>query len=428
MSDEKVDLTKAEDFAKFVDRVEAAAKSLEATGDLMTSITGLRDENKGLAERVEKAEQLLATLEAAKAEKARSIPKMFCGKNEGRQEVREKFSVLKFISAIKDGFTPAAIAKHDAGFEAEIHTETQKKWNDRMKALGTGDTAGGYLLPEEHSGDFIQYLYDNSAAINLGARVITDLTDQIVNIPRLDTKGTAAWFTAGSSITAADHVFGNVGLTPSKVAARVLVNNELFRRRSVPQAEGVIMEDFAMIAQEALDLAALEGTGSGGQPTGIANTSGIGTVTTSGTLNYAKLLSFITTQATANALRGRLGWACHPGIAAKIFGLVDGSSRPLFNQVLANRDNPNGALPMALLGYKMEWSSQMTPGTASPADGILIFGNWAELMVGLWGGVRLEASADAGFANDQTHVRMILEADTKVRHPASFTVASDVDG
>ena len=61
----------------------------------------------------------------------------------------------------------------------------------------------------------------------------------------------------------------------------------------------------------------------------------------------------------------------------------------------------------------------------SPANALL-FGNWDDILVAMWGGLRLKASdtSDDAFSKDQTHIRALLRADTALRHPESFVRAS----
>tara|TARA_R110000824_G_scaffold174733_1_gene352880 strand:- start:1231 stop:1404 length:174 start_codon:yes stop_codon:yes gene_type:complete len=57
----------------------------------------------------------------------------------------------------------------------------------------------------------------------------------------------------------------------------------------------------------------------------------------------------------------------------------------------------------------------------------MCFGNWNDLMVARWGGLRLAASTDGdnAFSLDQTHIRATLRADVAVRQAKSFSYASN---
>jgi HK97 family phage major capsid protein len=81
----------------------------------------------------------------------------------------------------------------------------------------------------------------------------------------------------------------------------------------------------------------------------------------------------------------------------------------------------SGAGPIAdsTAGMPVYTTTQLTRGTA-------ILGNWSELIVGEWAGMRFEASNVAGtaFQNDQTWIKATMLVDFAVRHPESFCLAT----
>ena len=56
----------------------------------------------------------------------------------------------------------------------------------------------------------------------------------------------------------------------------------------------------------------------------------------------------------------------------------------------------------------------------------MLFGNFDDVMIARWGGMRLLASdtSDDAFSKDQTHIRATMRVDVAVRHAESFTYAS----
>ena len=74
-----------------------------------------------------------------------------------------------------------------------------------------------------------------------------------------------------------------------------------------------------------------------------------------------------------------------------------------------------------LLGYPFSISTQMT-APATDDDYSILFGNFADVMVARWGGLRLLASntSDDAFSKDQTHIRATMRMDCALRHPESF--------
>jgi HK97 family phage major capsid protein len=91
----------------------------------------------------------------------------------------------------------------------------------------------------------------------------------------------------------------------------VKLSNELLNL-SLPQAEAVVRQDLTQQLSLAIDLAALRGSGTNGQPTGVANTSGINTISlgTNGSYltNLDLFFDMIAQLEADNALRGKLAF------------------------------------------------------------------------------------------------------------------------
>tara|TARA_R110002033_G_scaffold34843_1_gene72736 strand:- start:583 stop:900 length:318 start_codon:yes stop_codon:yes gene_type:complete len=78
-----------------------------------------------------------------------------------------------------------------------------------------------------------------------------------------------------------------------------------------------------------------------------------------------------------------------------------------------------------LLGFKFRTTTSMTAPTTGPVASTksVLFGNWDDVMVARWGGLRLLASdtSDDAFSKDQTHIRATMRCDVALRHPESFS-------
>ena len=140
-------------------------------------------------------------------------------------------------------------------------------------------------------------------------------------------------------------------------------------------------------------------------PTGIINTSGIGGVTTTGTLTWALMVEFESDLGAANALQGRLAYMFRAAINKATKTTVKESGQASYLQ--------EGGV---MNGYPCLVTEQV------PAQH-LIFGNWAELILALWGA--LDVFGDPYTLGDQGGLvlRGFQDADVGVRHAASFSVA-----
>jgi HK97 family phage major capsid protein len=354
----------------------------------------------------------------------------------GLELEKDKFSFCRALPYIKAG-VPLENWKN-AGVEAEVFRQTAK-----LRTMSTtDDEAGGYLVPAQAMPEFIEMLNAEAVVIRMGARMLPDLVGSPVTIVKQKTGATAYWVGEGDAPTPSDLTVGQVKMVPKKVMALTYVNNELIRRAN-PGAEAIIRQDFAKQLGLAIDLAALRGSGSENQPLGIANTSGINTVTWGTGGNGATLGNSLDLfwkmeheLALDNALSGSLGFLFHPAIrlAMKLTKIpqfsTDDGGWPLIPAIIAAGLVGDRSLAEAI-GYPFATTTQLpinlVVGNKSNCTEVF-FGNWQELLIGQWAGFEILASNVAGtaFATDQTWVRIIAEVDFALRHPESFCLCNDL--
>jgi HK97 family phage major capsid protein len=175
----------------------------------------------------------------------------------------------------------------------------------------------------------------------------------------------------------------------------------------------------------------LDGSGAAGQPTGIMNTAGISSVTmldiagaASGIGSppaIAAMLEFVSDLDGANAPTGSRGWAIHPLFVSEIRQMQVDYGNPSTPLTAVNTSEGFNEF---VLGFKFRQTSQMTAPTVVPASTkSVLFGNWDDVMIARWGGLRLLASdtSDDAFSKDQTHIRATMRCDVALRHPESFS-------
>ena len=328
-------------------------------------------------------------------------------------QARESFSMARACRALaRKDFA-------DAPYEREVFSEMKEK----AMSQGT-DTAGGYIVPEEAITQVIEKLKANVIAYDLGARDMP-CTGVPVSIPKLTTAATGYWVSENSTITSSDLGFEQINMTPKTVAGRVILSN-LLLETSTPTADSIIEQDLAQQLGLAVDLGVLNGGAGGGagEPTGIMQTAGAGTFQTALRSNaaptVAELMEAITDLDSANALRGRLGWAMHPIALSKCRQIEEDGST---TYVPVTAVNTSSGFADTLFGYPVRTSTQMVAPTGSAVDRSILFGNFDDVMIARWGGMRLLASdtSDDAFSKDQTHIRATMRVDVAVRHAESFS-------
>jgi HK97 family phage major capsid protein/HK97 family phage prohead protease len=269
-------------------------------------------------------------------------------------------------------------------------------------------SGGGYLVDTQNMG-FIEILRNRSVAFRMGARRLSGLTGN-VTIPKQSGAGSAYWLaTESTQTTESNQSFSQIALTPKTASAYTEISRNLLLQSS-PGAEGIVSDDLAQIVSLAVDLAALSGSGVSGQPQGITNTTGIGSVTAT-SVNYAKVLEFQTDVATSNVTPARGGYVTTPAAAAVLMA----TSR------FANTDTPlwqGNVWDGTVVGFPAMSTNQLSAG--------MIFGDWSELVIGEWGVLEVEVNPYANFQAGIIGVRAMYSMDVGLRRAFAFSYASSV--
>lgn len=266
-------------------------------------------------------------------------------------------------------------------------------------------TAGGILIGTEVlMGSMIELLRNQTLVAQMGARVMSGLTGNIV-IPKQAGGGTAYWLGETEEVTASDQSFGQIALTPKKLGGLTKYSRELLRQSSI-DVEAFVRQDLMQVLAIAKDLAAIAG-GGGDRPLGILNTTGIGSVTFGAAPTWAKVVEFETTTETANALMGNLAWLTSPAVRGKWKTTSKVANTAEF--LLAGQEAN---------GYRFNATNQVTGGK-------VIFGNWSDLILADWDGLDVTIDPYTNATTGISRTIMFLMTDSIVRQPASFTVSTD---
>ena len=339
------------------------------------------------------------------------------GMNE--KEVR-RFSLMNAIRAMANPsdrnaqaaaafeFEAAAEAAKRAGVEAQglyIPTDVMRSWGQRD--LNTSDDSA--MVAEAYrGGDFIDVLRNASSVMQAGATMLTGLKGD-VKIPKKTAASTAGWIsTEGGAAAESEPTFGQVTMSPKTLGAYTDITRLMMMQSSL-DIENLIRNDLAQGIALAIDNGALQGSGTGGAPTGIKNTSGINAPTAFAAANptFAEVVAMETAVAEDNALLGNLAYIMPAGMAGALKTTAKDAGSGQF--VLQNGE---------VNGYRAIISNQVTAGD-------LYFGNFADLLIGMYGG--LDITVDPYTASTSGTVRIVAlqTVDTAVRHAVSFAVNND---
>ena len=350
---------------------------------------------------------------------------------------QKEYSLVRAINA--------AISKDwsKAGLEREVSVDLARQMgretegffmptNLSMRAaynVGTATEGGNLVATNLMASSFIDVLRNNALIMNLGPTVMTGLVGNVA-IPRQTSQTSTYWVAENDDVTESEATFDQVALTPKQIGARSQYSR-LALQQTTPDIEAVVRNDLARVMALGIDLAAIAGTGASGQPTGILNTSGIGNVAmgTNGAalsaldplVNLEKLVD------VANALNGSLNYVTNAKVIAALKLLKDSTGRPLWS---ANDSNTTTGTAGSANGYPVARSNQvpsnLSKGTGSNLSA-LIFGNFNDLIIGMWGGLEILPNPyGAGYNKGAVDIRAMQTCDIAVRHAQSFAAIKDI--
>lgn len=337
------------------------------------------------------------------------------------QKEVKRFSLFNVVNALANPSDRRA--REAAAFEFEVSEATAKRSGKdpqglmvpyqvlSQRDLNSADESD-LFSDDFRGGEFIDVLRNSSSVMQAGARMLTGLSGDVA-IPKKATAASAAWIaTEGGAATESEMTTTSVSMVPRQLAAFTDITRQL-RQQSSLDAEALVRDDLAQSLALAVDLAALQGSGSSGQPTGIKNTSGINTVDfgTSPILvpSYAKVVDMETAVAEDNALVGNLAYILP---AAMYGGLKTTEKATNTAQFVVE---PGGTIN----GYRAIVSNQCTAGD-------MFFGNFSDLLVGMWG-AGVDITVDPFSLSTTGSVRIVAfqTIDVAVRNAVSFCLGND---
>lgn len=325
----------------------------------------------------------------------------------------KRFSLMRAINALANPTDRAA--QRAAAFEFECSEAAQRafgqsaqgilvpadvlrQWDKRD--LNSSDDAG--LVGQNFRPDaFVDVLRNASSVMQAGATMLTGLSGN-VKIPKKSSASSGGWFTEGSAASESEMGITSITMAPKTVGAFTDVTRQLMMQGS-PDVESLIRTDLAQALALAIDLGALSGSGSSGQPTGIRTTSGINTKDFAATNpTFAEIVGMETEVAADNALLGNLAYIMNASMAGALKTTTKDSGSGQF--VLQDGQ---------INGYRAIVSNQVAAGDA-------YFGNFSDLLIGMWGG--LDILVDPYTASTTGTVRIVAmqSVDVAVRHAVSF--------
>lgn len=288
-------------------------------------------------------------------------------------------------------------------------------------AYGTPAAAGRLVATELASGSFIDVLRNAMMTRALGATVLNDLVGDL-DIPRKSAASNAAWIAAeGGDAAETTPNFDLVQFRLKTIAGWTAATRKMMAQSSL-DIETLVRDDLAQAIALGIDYAALHGPGTGGSPTGLANTAGIGAVvggTNGAAPTWSHVVGLETEVAVDNAAIGSLAYLTNAKVRGKLKTTEKAANTAQF--VWGERPELNG--------YRAEVSNQvsstLTKGTAAGTASGIFFGNWADMAIAFWSGVDILVDPFTLGLSGGVRVIAHQDCDVQLRRPQSFAAMLD---
>lgn len=340
----------------------------------------------------------------------------------------QRYSLMRMINA------RANLGDYDAqraaAFEIECANEMTKKMGRQARGfyvpydvlvskrdltVGNAASAGNLVANELLTGSFIELLRARMVIGSLGVQYLTGLVGDI-DIPRQTGTATTYWVAEQGAPTKSNQIIDKVNMSPKTVGAKTVISRKL-RQQSSLDVEAMVQRDLATALALEMERAVINGSGASNQPRGVLNVSGIGNITAGGPLTWQTIVDLETHVAVANADMGSRAYLTNARVrgALKSTSKVSGQNGFIWE---------NGSTPVN--GYNTAVTDLVPSNLGGGTDSAIIFGNFNDLIIGMWGGLDVLIDQYTGGDQGDISIRVLQDMDVAVRHPESFAAAKDV--
>jgi HK97 family phage major capsid protein len=297
---------------------------------------------------------------------------------------------------------------------------SRRNYSKRDMSVGVFGS-GGALVPTTVETPVIEVLRNRTACMRLGALVLAGLSGNVA-IPRQTSTATAYSLPETSPVGTSSPTLDQVVLVPHRVSSQVVYSRQLLIQ-SGADIEGLIRNDAMRTQGVKIDWLALNGGGGPDEPVGILNQPGVGSLTFGGPPTWASILAFEASLGGANADFGRLGYIMNSNARYALkqtAKLLIGASTVVAMQIFENPGNiaPDDEEVRGIInGYTALATNQL--------NGPVVFGNWMDLVIGIFGGLDIIFDPYTKAGTGQNVFTINSFVDTALRHAQSFCVSTD---
>jgi HK97 family phage major capsid protein len=273
----------------------------------------------------------------------------------------------------------------------------------------TTGSAGGHAVSTDLMPGIIELLRNRLALRQAGATIVDGLVGDVA-FPKQTAAGTAYWIsTEGGAPTEGQQTLGQITMTPKTIGAFTDYTRNL-RLQSSVDVEAFVRNDLAQILAIGIDLAGLYGSGASGQPTGLDNTTNVGSVahSTNNAPTWAEIVEMRSAVNQDNADVGSVASITDSTMVGTLMSTTKDSGSGQF--IVGDAGN-------MLMGRPLIESNQVT-------DGDIWYGVWSQLIMGMWGNLDLMVDPYTASSTGTTRIIALQSVDFGVRYAEAFCKAT----
>ena len=266
-----------------------------------------------------------------------------------------------------------------------------------------GETVQTTLL----ASSFFELLRNRTSIMRLGT-ILGGLVGDIDIPKQLTNAANAGWIGEDEQAPNRDMTFGSISLSPKTVACYGHVTRKMLMQSSL-DVEALLRRDLATAMAQAIDVAGYYGDGTGNAPTGIRYTDGVNALYFGASApTYAELVEMETLieEANLDVAASRYVHNARMKGLFKTTKKVAGSSTETF---LWEGNGVNG--------YTSDVTNQIE-------NGHTFFGDFSELLIGMWGGLDIIVDPYTQSSRGRIVVNNFQDVDFEVRRPEAFVFGS----
>jgi HK97 family phage major capsid protein len=289
----------------------------------------------------------------------------------------------------------------------------------RVSFTATGATGTGSDLIDTEFLNLLEPLRDRLVLAQAGATILTGLRGNI-DIPSF-TDNTANWENENAPAQDGGGTFVHSTMKPKRLTSVIQVSRQLLVQDTLG-VENILRADLVKAITSKLEATILDAHAHAeNMPDGLFT----GFAGAAIDMSWASVVGLETQVDLSNALQGNTGYILHTSLYGK--GKVCVKADPVTTKtpgtqgfIIENNGTMNG-YPVFRTNVIASNAAIVEPAT--PANYGIVFGNWADLIIGQWGA--LDITVDPYSKADQAFVRIIVNSywDAMPRRAVSFAKA-----